>query len=137
MRTFYGPLICGFVLLLVACSKKPALPLSFYVMDQEVDPTRAIPTNAPTLVVSQVQAVFPEPAEGRVSIKLMPRDAAEFEKLTTDNLGKTVVVVQGTNVISMPRITGPIPVRARIMMPISTNIDFGRTYRELAKLKGQ
>lgn len=122
---------------ILGCSNQAGVPLSFYLCGEDYDSQSGIPTNAPALVVSQVLMVAGEPALGRVTIKLSPPDAGVFEKLTTDNFGKTVVVVQGTNVIATPRITQPIPVQAGIMLPISTNVDFGGTYRELLRLSSQ
>lgn len=137
MRILHISLICGFMLPLLGCTKQAGVPLSFHLSDQNYDSAAGIPTNAPSLVVSQLQMVAAEPAQGRVTIKLFPADAGVFEKLTTDNFGKTVVVVQGTNIVATPRITQPIPVQAGIMLPISTNVDFGRTHQELLKLSRQ
>src|SRR5258705_6580517 len=124
MRTLQSSLMCGFILLLFGCSHKEAgVPLSFYLTDQDPNGAAAIPTNAAALTVSELEMMASEPAVRRITIKLVPSDAGVFEKLTTDNFGKTVVVVQGTNVLATPRITQPIPVRAGIMLPISTNVD--------------
>ena len=137
MRSLQFSLTCGFMLLLFGCSKEPGVPLSFYLSDSDQSSAVGIPTNTAALVVSEVAMVAAEPAQGRVTIKLLPADASVFEKLTTDNFGKMVVVVQGTNIIATPRITQPIPVQAGIMLPIRTNVDFELTYRNLLKLSRQ
>jgi hypothetical protein len=122
---------------ILGCRKQTGVPRSLYLCAEDYDSRSGIPTNAPALVVSQVQMVAGEPTLGKVTIKLSPPDAAVFEKLTTDNFGKTVVVVQGTNVLATPRITQPISAQAGIMIPISTNVDFGRAYQELLRLSSQ
>jgi len=137
MRSLQFSLICGLMLLLFGCSKKPGVPLSFYLSDQDQSGAAVVPTNTAALVVTQVAMVAGESAQRRITIKLLPADASAFEKLTTDNFGKTLFAVQGTSVLAAPKITQPIPVQAGIMFPIGTNVDFEHTYRELLKLSRQ
>ena len=99
--------------------------------------TVAMPTNTPSLVVSNLQMVGVEPAQGRVTVRLFPQDAGAFERLTEENQGKTLILVQGTNILAAPKIVGRIPAQAGIMIPISTNADFGGTVQELLKLRQQ
>jgi hypothetical protein len=122
---------------IVGCTKQAGVPLSIHVCAEDYVVQAGIPTNAPALVVSQVLRVAGEPAQRKVTIKLSPPDAGVIEKLTTDNPGKKVVIVQGTNVLATPRITGPILARAAIVFRINTNVDFERTYRELVRLSSE
>ena len=81
--------------------------------------------------------VASDAAQRKVTIKLLAADASAFEKLTADNFGKTLIMVQGSNVLAAPRISEPISAQAGIIVPIGTNVDFEHTYRELLKLSRQ
>ena len=124
-------------MLLAGCSKEPGVPLFFHLSDGNMAQTVAVPTNSPSLVVSNLQMVGVEPAQGRVTVRLFPQDAGAFERLTEENQGKTLILVQGTNILAAPKIVGRIPAQAGIMIPISTNADFGGTVQELLKLRQQ
>ena len=137
MRALQFSVICGFMLLLAGCSREPGVPLSFHLSDLEPSGIATVPTNTAALVVSQVDMVAPDAAERKITVKLLSADAGVFEKLTTDNFGKTLIVIQGTNVLSAARILQPIPVQAGVILPIGTNVDFEHTYRELLKLSRQ
>lgn len=127
-------MICSSLLLLFGCSKEPGVPLSFYLSNQEQSGPIVVPTNKAALVVTEIELVAPEVAQRRVTIKLLAADASSFEKLTTDNFGKTLVIVQGTNLLAAPKIKEPILAQASVVLPIGTNVDFEHTYWELRKL---
>jgi len=137
MRSLQFSLICGYTLLLFGCTKDPGVPLSFYLSDQDQSSAVAVPTNTAALAVSQVEMVASDATQRKVTIKLLAADASAFEKLTTDNFGKTLIMVQGSNVLAAPRISEPISAQAGIIVPIGTNVDFEHTYRELLKLSRQ
>jgi hypothetical protein len=137
MRSLPFSLTCCSLLLLFGCSKEPGVPLSFYLSDQESRGPVVVPTNAAAFVVTQVEGVGSEAAHRKVTIKLLASDASAFEKLTRDNLWKTLVVVQGTNVLATPKISDPIPARGAIVFRIGTNVNFENTYRDLLKLSEQ
>lgn len=135
MRALKIQLTFCLMLSLAGCGGKPAVPLSFYLNEQEQQKGVAIgPESKAALVVSRVEMVAPDVVKRNVTIKLLPADANAFEKLTTDNLGKTVTIVQGSNVLATPRIFEPIPAQAGVTFPIGTNIDFESAYRELVRL---
>jgi hypothetical protein len=138
MRAFLFSMTACFLLLLFGCSSKEAgVPLRFNLSDQDQNGAAVIPTNAAALAVSEMQMVRAETPQRRITIKLLPTDASAFERLTTDNFGKTVVVVQGTNVVATTRISEPISAQAGIILPIRTNVDFEHTYQDLLKLSRQ
>jgi len=86
--------------LLFAGCGGPKEPVSFYLSSQK--PTSGssfVPTNPPVLVVTRLTFVAPDTDQHTISIKFFPADASVIEKLTTENFGKTVVIVQGTNVL--------------------------------------
>ena len=125
----------GLIFLCAGCSKQAGIPLRFYLSEQEPkDSVAAIPNGQPALVVSQVQLVASDPSQRKLTIKLFPPDATAFEKLTTDNYGQTIVLVQGSKVLASPRVSEPIPARAGITFPVSTNLDFQSVYRRLQAL---
>jgi hypothetical protein len=135
MRRLHIIVTLGLTLLFFGCSREPVKPLSFYLSEQK--PTYgdlAIPTNLAALVVSRLQFITPDMAQHTISIRLLPADASAIEKLTTDNFGKTVVMVQGTNVLSVSSILAPVPAQADFMFPVNTNLDFGSVCRELSNL---
>lgn len=134
MHALQISLICGMVLLLFGCSKEAGVPLSFYLSDQSQSGAAAVPTNTAALVVTQVESVALDAAQRKVIIKLLPADASSFKKPYTDNWGRTVVIVQGANVLATPPIQQLILAQAWITLPIATNVDFGPTYREILKL---
>jgi hypothetical protein len=119
---------------LFGCGKEPGIPLSFFVGDQGRNGATAFPPKPAALVVTQAETVAIEAAQRRVLIKLLPADASSFGKLYTNNWGKSVVIVHGADVLATLKIPQLILAQAWIALPISTNVDFGKTYRELLKL---
>jgi hypothetical protein len=119
----------------LGCSREPGKPLSFYLSDQE--PTfgsGVIPATPATLVINKLQFVITDAAQHIMTIKFFPADASTIEKLTIDNFGKTVVMVQGTNVLCMSRISVPVGEKAAMIFPVRTNLDFEIVTRELLNL---
>jgi len=122
--------------LLFAGCGDPKEPVSFYLSSQK--PTSGssfVPTNPPVLVVTRLTFVAPDTDQHTISIKFLPSDANAIEKLTTENFGKTVVIVQGTNVLSAAVVSAPVPPDAGFMFPVNTNLDFENVYRSLSRLE--
>lgn len=135
MRAFQITIVLSLTLLYCGCRREPATPLSFYLSDQEPSiKGTSIPTNSPVLTVTRLRFVAPDNSVRKITIKFYPKDADAVEKLTTDNLGKTVVMIQGTNVLTVSRVTVPISARAGFLFPVSTNVDFDAAVRELLRL---
>jgi hypothetical protein len=122
------------LLLLSGCSKQVGVPLSFHLSDQKQGDPATLPKDKPALVVKQVEVFEHDAAQRKVSIKLLPTDSRAFEKLTADNIGKTLIFVQGSNVLMAPKNLHPIPAGTIISFSISTNLDFESVYQELLKL---
>jgi hypothetical protein len=108
-----------------------AAPLAFYV--HEVNAGASARTNDPALLVSTIEVVGAEPAQRRITVKLLASDAESLQKLTADNVGKMLMVAQGSNIISSAMIVVPIG-RAPFMVPVGTNANFERTCQELLAL---
>ena len=136
MRALHIIVTLGLMFLCYGCTSKQAgVPLSFYLSDQEPkNGVATVPDGQAALVVGQLQFVASDAAQRKLTIKLFPADASVFEKLTTDNFGKTIVLVQGSNMLASPRVSEPIPAQAGITFPVSTNLDFQSVYRELQRL---
>lgn len=124
----------GLILLSAGCSG-PKQPVSFYLSNQ--GPTsggNSIPTNTAALVVTRLRSVYADFTGRTVSISFFQPDADVIEKLTADNIGKTMAVVQGTNVLDVGPIAAVVPPNASLMFRVNTNLDFQSVYRELLKL---
>ena len=122
-------------LLYAGCSGSKE-PVSFYLSDQK--PAKgggSVPAGPATLLVSKLRLVAPHEAEHMITIKFIPSDASAIDKLTTENLGKTIVMVQGTNVLSVSRVFTPVHPDGGLMFPVNTNLDFDSVYRALLKLE--
>jgi len=127
----------GLALLLCGCShKEKNVPLAFYLSAPAVtgEPTRA--EDKPALVVSKLDFVAPDIAGRKVAIKLKGNDAKEFETLTAKNIGRTLILVQGGNVVANATLSEAIPPDAGIRVSVNTNIDFERACLNLIKLSG-
>lgn len=95
----------------------------------------SIPTGPATLVVSRLAFVDPDEAQHTITVKFIPKDASAIEKLTIASIGKTIVIVQGSNVLSVAVVSAPVPPEAGLMIPVNTNLDFECAYRALLRLK--
>ena len=125
----------GLILLFAGCGG-PKEPVSFYLSDQKPSEARGvIPAGSASLVVSKLTFVASDPDQHTISIKFLPADASAIEKLTRDNIFKTVVIVQGSNVISAAVVSTPVPPDAGFMFPVNTNLDFESVYRALSRLE--
>lgn len=135
MRPLSIIIALGFTLLFAGCGGIKG-PVSFYLSNEE--PTSSgglIPTNPPALVVARLRSVFPDPARHTITINFFPADASAIQAFTTDNIGKTVVMVQGSNVLSVAKVLSPVPPDAGLMIPVNTNLDFRSVYRALSRLE--
>ena len=120
--------------LFYGCGRETGVPLSLYFTDQEQQDAAAIPAKTPELVLTQVAMVASDAPKRRITIKLLQADADAFEKLTTRNIGKTLIIVQGSKVLTTPKILETISARAGMTFTVSTNLDFESVDRELFKL---
>jgi hypothetical protein len=127
----------GLALLLCGCShKEKVVPLAFYLSAPAVtgQPTHA--EDKPSLVVSRLEFVAPDAGQRKVAIKLKDKDAKEFEALTAKNIGRTLILVQGGNVVADATLSEAIPPEAGIRVDVNPNIDFERACLNLIKLSG-
>jgi hypothetical protein len=135
MRTLSIIITLNLTLLFVGCGG-PKEPVSFYLSSQK--PTfdiGTISTNTPALVVTRLTFVASDTDQHTISIKFLPADADVIQKLTTENIGGTVVMVQGSNVISASVVSAPIPPDAGFTFPVNTNLDFESVLRALSRLQ--
>jgi len=125
----------GIVLLLCGCRhKEKTEPLAFYLSKPAPTGASVEAEKKPSLVVSKLDMVAPDQGQRKVTIKLLDSDAAAFEKLTSRNIGKTLILVQGGNVLADATVSQAIPVTAGIMVSVNTNIDFENACLNLLKL---
>ena len=134
MRAPNAIIALGLILLFAGC--RPKEPVSFYLSDQKPSMGGgSIPVGPATLVVSKLQFVGPDEAQRTISIKFILSDASAIERMTTENIGKTIVMVQGTNVLSVSKVFAPVLPDAGLMFPVNTNLDFESVYRAISRLE--
>jgi hypothetical protein len=136
MRILSVITMLSLTLLFAGCSGPKEEPVSFYLSSQKLTSGSAtIPTNPPVLVVTRLTFVAADAEQHTITIKFLPADASAIQKLTTENIGGTVVIVQRSNVISAAVVSAPVPPDAGLMFPVNTNLDFESVYRAISRLE--